>query len=492
MGKSYWRFKTEKELGLSAIGWNDEGKMDYLFGTILPEDMEPFAEAKTGFLLENKNTSIANQNWWIDPSHLIKVDSSMKEESLTDALLKPKEEVSNQPIFDIDRLAKEVDDLFQSKVSSKTEELLQYTGAVTEAQLGEFRSKVLDSLEDYQKEVDQIFPGIKSRLLEEMQKGRTTIVMPDKTEITIEHMDHPVLEEVMQALIQQRKAMLVGPAGTGKTYMVGQVADRLKLPFYKYSCSRDSSVHDLLGYKQPKSETYLETAFLQAYENGGIFLVDEYDAMSGDMALFFNGVADGSKFISIPHRDTKPQAVKHEDFFLVMCGNTWGKGSTDYSGRDFQDLALMDRFRFCRFHVGYHEELEKNLMGANHDYAMTLRACLEELGSYLSTRNIEDISNLVNAGTSFDKITDRVTQDLTEDERMKVNRDIQKYSKVASKIGQGIVIDYKDQKIPLETLMKRYPITDKKLLKTMEKQSPGLYKEYMYTLEKEGLITSKV
>ncbi len=62
---------------------------------------------------------------------------------------------------------------------------------------------------------------------------------------------------------------------TGKTTMIGHLAANLNLPFYKYSCSRDSSVHDLLGYKQPKSETYLNTVFLQCYENGGIFLVDE-------------------------------------------------------------------------------------------------------------------------------------------------------------------------------------------------------------------------
>ena len=271
--------------------------------------------------------------------------------------------------------------------------------------------------------------------------------------------------------------------------MVGQVADRLKLPFYKYSCSRDSSVHDLLGYKQPKSETYLETAFLNAYENGGVFLVDEYDAMSGDMALFFNGIADSSKFISIPHRDTKPQAVKHKDFYLVMCGNTWGKGSTDYSGRDFQDMALMDRFRFCRFHVGYHTELEKGLMGPHYSYAVKLRKGLEDLGSYLSTRNIEDISNLILSGVSFESITNRVTQDLTEEERSRIQTIMMKSNDEALIPGaKDKVIMYNGNPISLEDMIKRYPTSDVERLEKLKKSSLKLYKEYRYALASINII----
>ena len=61
--------------------------------------------------------------------------------------------------------------------------------------------------------------------------------------------------------------------------MAAQMASKLGLRFFKYSCSRDSSVHDLLGYKQPRSETYLTTTFLEAYEKGGVFLVDEYSSI---------------------------------------------------------------------------------------------------------------------------------------------------------------------------------------------------------------------
>ena len=128
-------------------------------------------------------------------------------------------------------------------------------------------------------------------------------------------------------------------------------------------------------------------------------------------------------------------------------------------------------------------------MGSDYDYALQMRKSLEELGSYLSTRNIEDISNLLHAGTPYKAITARVTQDLTEDEKLKIEREMDKKFRSDSVTTSGVVVEYKTEKIPLEVLMKRYPITDKGLLKIMKKQSPGLFKEYMYVLEKHGLIS---
>lgn len=144
--------------------------------------------------------------------------------------------------------------------------------------------------------------------------------------------------------------------------------------------------------------------------------------MSGDMALFFNGVADNSPFISVPHRDDNPIAKKHKDFYIVMCGNTWGKGSAEYSGRDFQDKALMDRFRLCKHFITYHGPLEKHLMGANYGFSQRLRKALEECGSYLSTRNIEDIALALHS-MSIEKIYELLIADLENIDKDKLMKD---------------------------------------------------------------------
>jgi hypothetical protein len=332
------------------------------------------------------------------------------------------DEIKSQavPEFDLDRLAKEIDTIFQDKLKDS---ILAFDVDVSKSS-DEWRLELQNILKEHKDAAKYAARNMRDKIMEEIVKGRTTIVLPNTSEIEIQHMDHPKMEDVVKSLVIQKKTMLVGPAGTGKTYMVAEIAKRMNIPFYKYSCSRDSSVHDLLGYKQPKSEVYLQTSFLNAYENGGLFLVDEYDAMSGDMALFFNGIADNSNFISIPHRDDNPTAKKHKDFYLVMCGNTWGKGSTDYSGRDFQDMALMDRFRFCRHHIGYHIQLEKQLMGNYYPWVEAMRDAFEEIGNYLSTRNVEDISILINAGYTSKRILNMVCQDLSTEDRSNIFRKV--------------------------------------------------------------------
>lgn len=324
------------------------------------------------------------------------------------------ENSNNIPEFDLDRLAQEIDEVFQNTASKEIEAFNNSSSQIVEKRAEELAKIVKEK----KKAVRDLLSDIKGELIAEISRGRTEIIVNNTSSIEVEHLSHPKYEAVIKTLLLTKKAMLVGPAGTGKTYMVEDASKKLNLPFYKYSCSRDSSVHDLLGYKQPRSEEYLETTFLKAYENGGIFLVDEYDAMSGDMALFFNGVADNSKFISIPHRDDNPTAKKHKDFYLVMCGNTWGKGSTDYSGRDFQDLALMDRFRFSRHHIGYHLELEKSFAGTeNYSLVTNLRNELEKRDSYLSTRNVEDMCILLNSGENKKDIVEMILQDLDKTDR---------------------------------------------------------------------------
>ena len=318
---------------------------------------------------------------------------------------------TTSPEFDFDKLASKINESFQDEYK---------LFADNTARLLKKKDEELDKiLNEKKKAVRALLSDIKGDLIAEMQNSsRTTLVLPNSQEIRVGHMAHPKTEDVVSSLQINRKAMLVGPAGTGKTYMINSIAKSMNLPFYKYSCSRDSSVHDLIGYKQPKSEEYLETVFLKAYEQGGIFLVDEYDAMSGDMSLFFNGVTDSSDFISIPHRDSNPIAKRHKDFLIVMCGNTWGKGSTDYSGRDFQDMALIDRFRMCRHFIDYHHQLEKTLLNKeNYSIAIKLRAALEKIGSYLSTRNIEDMSNLINSGVNIEKIVFMLINDLSDKEK---------------------------------------------------------------------------
>ena len=424
---SKFRFKTAEEFKASNLwfnnssisqggypaGWNADGKMNDFLGQDVPEDRVRLCEQNKDFLY--------NGWWFTTAAYKLKEVDITPVNTSSNGLANKDCLIPTDPYFDIERVKKDLTEFLASNVELTKQQQEKACEDILNFLVNESEN-IKKRVDTFKESVESVYSEMKDRLLEEVTRGRTVVNLADSRQIRIQDTDHPKLLDVVKSLNTHHKAMLVGPAGTGKSYMVAELAKRLELPFYKYSCSRDSSVHDLLGYKQPRSETYLETAFLKAYEYGGVFLVDEFDAMSGDMSLFFNGVADSSKFIAIPHRDDKPIAEKHKDFYLVMCGNTWGKGSIEFSGRDFQDAALMDRFRFCRHFIGYHTTLEKSLMGANYSKAMQLRTTLESFGSYLSTRNIEDVSLLLASGYKWKDIAEILSYDLEESERNTLKR----------------------------------------------------------------------
>lgn len=218
MQKHYWRFKTiaeHKEAGTFEVGWNEEGMMDYLYGSFLPEKMEKYAESGETFQLLNTGSEISQKfhdTWSIIPEiHLTKVYSKDMEEDKSTKAVTPKTE--GVPTFDIDRLAKEIDGIFQENLKTTAKKHTEVAEEITSQALKSLQGNTEEKIEKYKEEVEAIFPSMKDRLLEEFHKGRTILVLPDKSEIKVEHMDHPVLEAVMQSLHYQRKAMLVGPAG---------------------------------------------------------------------------------------------------------------------------------------------------------------------------------------------------------------------------------------------------------------------------------------
>ena len=256
-----WRIKTKQEFQKenlwnsekeTPLGWNSSGKMNYLLGSKIPDDLIKDCEL---------NYAIKIDNWKLKNNAYINADLVFSESY--PVIPKP----DNTIFFDINRLSEEIDGLFEKRYEDLKEKHINLTES--------FNTTVDEKYNAYLKLVSQIAPDFKEMLLNEIRKSKTTIILNNNFELSINELDHPILCDVIKSLNLYKKVMLVGPAGTGKTYMVDDIAKKMNLPFYKYSCSRDSSVHDLLGYKQPSSEVYLETVFLKAYENGGVFLVDK-------------------------------------------------------------------------------------------------------------------------------------------------------------------------------------------------------------------------
>jgi cobaltochelatase CobS len=150
---------------------------------------------------------------------------------------------------------------------------------------------------------------------------------------------HEKFEQLLQTVSVGLAAMIVGPAGSGKTFASEQVAEALDLPFYAISVGSQTSKSDLVGFITANGG-YVRTQFREAYENGGVFLMDEIDAGNANVLVLLNSALAGHS-AAFPDQMVK----KHENFRFVATANTFGTGANrQYVGRNQIDAATLDRF----------------------------------------------------------------------------------------------------------------------------------------------------
>lgn len=165
---------------------------------------------------------------------------------------------------------------------------------------------------------------------------------------------HEAFPQVFKTIQCDLNAMLIGPAGSGKTSIAEQVAKSMSIPF-RFTGAVDSP-YKLTGFVDANGKT-VRTAFRETYENGGLFLFDEVDASSAGAMMAFNAaLANG--------RADFPDGVieRHKDFRCIAAANTFGRGADRiYVGRNALDGATLDRFVVIDF--DYDEALETALAG---------------------------------------------------------------------------------------------------------------------------------
>jgi len=252
-----------------------------------------------------------------------------------------------------------------------------------------------------------------------LERSKTMIYLNAELKATVSQGAHKELSKLISYLQLFKQALIVGPTGSGKSTMAKQAADAMNLPFGSFSCNMEASKSELIGFQNLNG--YVESSFLHFFENGGVFLVDEYDAMSPSISVVLNAAFDRSGQISVPNRSGKTVAVKHPDFYCILAGNTWGSGSTDYSGRDMQDAAFLDRFKMCRLHIDYDQDLEKQIAGEHYNFLMKIRSFVNENldGEKFSTRSIYDASVLLQNGFTKKQIMESVSSHWDETIREK-------------------------------------------------------------------------
>ena len=155
---------------------------------------------------------------------------------------------------------------------------------------------------------------------------------------------HPMLPKLIRWLsIRQRDGFppnvwIAGPAGSGKSHAAKQAAESFGQEFYAQGAM--SQGFELIGFLDAAGN-YHTTPFREAYEHGGLCLLDEIDSGDNSAILTINGAtANGS------YRFPDGKLVKrHPEFRLIGAANTWGHGATaEYVGRAKIDTAILSRF----------------------------------------------------------------------------------------------------------------------------------------------------
>jgi len=252
----------------------------------------------------------------------------------------------------------------------------------------------------FEKTISCDFVEFKTKVVEDYLTSKQVVIelgQEKKYEFSLDD-KHEQLPKMVTFLQLFKQAMIVGPSGSGKSTMAKQAADVMGLRYGAFSCNLEASKSELVGFAN--IDGYVESSFLDFYENGGVFLVDEYDSMSPSIAVVLNAAFDRTGMIAVPNRKGKTIAKKHKDFYCILAGNTWGSGSVEYQGREMQDAAFLDRFKMCRIFIDYDPQLEKNIAGKYYKFFTKVRNYITKKvdGENFSTRSIYDATMLLQNG----------------------------------------------------------------------------------------------
>src|SRR6266571_7870216 len=239
---------------------------------------------------------------------------------------------------------------------------------------------------------------------------------------------HEKFAEILDLAAQRMETLMVGPAGCGKSHLAEQIAKALGLRFGSLSCSSGMSEGQITGRLIPTGDggrfEYQRSQFVEFYEEGGLFLLDEIDAADANVLLVINqALANGH--LPVPNRLTNPQAKRHPEFVLLAAANTFGNGANRmYVGRNQLDESTLDRFRIGQVVMDYDPELERSIL-SDSDLLQRLwtvrrNASACQLRRVISTRFVAKAATMQAAGWTSEKIIGQLVCGWTQDERSKV------------------------------------------------------------------------
>ena len=255
---------------------------------------------------------------------------------------------------------------------------------------------------------------------------------------------HKALNSILYAVEQVRQAnrdsrvspyralWLWGEHGSGKSFLVEQIATMLGLPFYAESLNNQSTMSQIVGTVNPMTEVFRSSLTTRAYSEGGLMVYEEAASAGGQVWTQLGACLAGRQWFHTNFGSLQ----KHPDFVPIFVDNTSGRGPTPaYPTRNRMDESTMSRCAVI--HVGYDDVLDRELAlelnphaGVWIDWVMSVRKWIADENNaiksavYIDPRDLHclvyDLARQPQSG-SIGEILDRfIWKELSKDLRERI------------------------------------------------------------------------
>lgn len=276
---------------------------------------------------------------------------------------------------------------------------------------------------------------VREIVAEEVDKAKLPrpiqVNLPDGTSRKLDGTVHHQLEEILELVGEgHQNILMVGPAGSGKTTLAKNLAEALGLEFGFISLSQGVTESHLLGRLLPQADgswAYQPSRFIEVFENGGVFLLDEIDAADANLMVSINAALANGVLANPNGKIHK----RHEKTYIIAAANTWGRGAdASYVGRNALDASTLDRFVMSTAFVEYDGKLEDQIAGQlPKDQQRELIGWVKGLRKSITSNKLRRIASTrlivggvaaMRAGKTLDQIKQRFFRSWTADEVAKV------------------------------------------------------------------------
>jgi len=217
-----------------------------------------------------------------------------------------------------------------------------------------------------------------------------------------------ILPSLVTALNLEHNICLRGRTGTGKTYLLQELANAMGKNLTVLNMTTHTSVDEIKGKWTVKPKTsgesevgWVKGLLVEAMEKGNWLVVEEFNFMSEELSSVFYSVLDDRKSVILDEHENE-EIKAHKDFRFFATMNQGYRGTTELNPAilnrfgSFFDLEYLSAKKEAKLIVA-RTELPANIANLMTDFAKRIRHSEEDYTD-LSTRTLLKWAELVTQG----------------------------------------------------------------------------------------------